>query len=101
MRSELNRVQSEALRASRGNVDLTAELLDLAEQVKAKRAGRVDNLRVRNELQKLGEDVRSSRQRWRIMKGVAGGIVAGSGMDWARNDELRNMVLDPEDEDKL
>lgn len=38
----------------------------------------------------------ASEQKWRVIKGTASAVVAGSGVDWARNPELRDVVLDPE-----
>lgn len=47
---------------------------------------------------RLQGELKASRQRWKVMKGTASAVVAGSGVDWARDDELREMVLDPEEE---
>lgn len=51
------------------------------------------------EQERLEADVKASKQRWRVMKGVAGGIIVGSGVDWVQDDELRDAVLDPETEE--
>lgn len=99
VRDDLTKVQSETLRVSRRNVDLTAELLELTEDVKRNKAAPLDDPRIQREVKALEDEVRSSRQRWRVVKGVASGVVAGSGVDWARDDVLRDIVLDPEDED--
>ncbi|KND95281.1 hypothetical protein TOPH_00235 [Tolypocladium ophioglossoides CBS 100239] len=99
LRSDLTEVQAETTRVSRNNVELTAVLFDLAEKVKQKKAGRLDSPRTQNEVARLEGEVKASRQRWRVMKGVASGVVSGSGVDWARDDELRDIVLDPENEE--
>lgn len=92
VRASLTNVQTETLRVCRRNVNLTSQVFDLAEQLKERKAvdwdGGDEALRVRNE-----------KQRWRVVKGAASGIVAGSGVDWVDDEELRNMVLDPEDDD--
>ncbi|KAF4335243.1 hypothetical protein FBEOM_10893 [Fusarium beomiforme] len=93
----LTTAQSNTLRKSRENVSSAAELLELAEQVKLKK--RVPpNFKTMQEQEKLEADLKASRQRWRVMKGVASGIIVGSGIDWVRDDELQNAVLDPEEE---
>ncbi|KAH7162909.1 centromere protein H (CENP-H)-domain-containing protein [Dactylonectria estremocensis] len=97
--TKLSAVQSEALRVSRQNVELAAELLKLAEEVKRKKTRRIDDPRTKQEQEALQAKVKESRQRWRVMKGVASGIVVGSGVAWAKNDELRETVLDPETEE--
>lgn len=99
LRDELTKVQSDTLRASRRNVGLAAELLELAAEVKRKKAAPLDNPKTQREVKRLEEQVQSSRQRWQVMKGVASAVVAGSGVDWARDDVLRDIVLDPEDDD--
>ncbi|KAM3505293.1 hypothetical protein MY11210_008015 [Beauveria gryllotalpidicola] len=91
-RDALTNVQAETLRACRRNVNLTSKLFDLAAQLKERKAvgwdGGEEALRVRDE-----------KRKWRTVKGAASGIVAGSGVDWASDEALRDMVLDPEDDD--
>lgn len=80
------------MRVCRRNVNLTNKLFSLAGQLKERRAvdwdGGAEALRVRGE-----------RRKWRVVKGAASGIVAGSGVDWAADETLRDMVLDPEDDE--
>ncbi|TQV99746.1 hypothetical protein V2A60_005186 [Cordyceps javanica] len=91
-RDALTDVQVETLRVCRRNVNLTSRLFDLAAQLKERKAvdwdGGEEALRVREE-----------KRKWRAVKGAASGIVAGSGVDWASDEALREMVLDPEDDD--
>ncbi|KAI5466233.1 centromere protein H (CENP-H)-domain-containing protein [Mariannaea sp. PMI_226] len=96
---ELTSIQSETLRVSRQNVILAAELLKIAEEVKEKKTGHSNNLEATNEQEALRAKVKDSRQRWKMMKGVVSGMIVGSGVDWAADDELRETVLDPESED--
>lgn len=96
---ELTKVQTETLRTSRRNVELTAELLTLAEDARQKKLGRDDDPRLRRDLDKFEGEAKASKQRWRVVKGVASGVVAGSGVDWARDEALLDIVLDPEDEE--
>lgn len=96
--SVLTNVQSNTLRKSRENVTSAAEMLELAEQVKLKK--RVPpNSKMMQEQEELEADVKASKQRWRVMKGVASGIIVGSGIDWVHDDELQDVVLDPEEEE--
>ncbi|ETS05778.1 hypothetical protein M419DRAFT_70459 [Trichoderma reesei RUT C-30] len=99
LRRDLASVQVQSIRVCRENVKLTAQVFELAEQAKQRKAVRLDDPDVQREMDKLTREVKASRQRWKVMKGVASGIVAGSGVDWAADEELRNIVLDPEDED--
>lgn len=99
LRSDLTQVQSDTIQACRRNIKLTAELFSLAEELKEKRAIHTTSRTTIAELQTLEDELKHSKQRWRAMKGVASGIVAESGVDWVSNDELRYVVLEPEDED--
>ncbi|KAF4988140.1 hypothetical protein FGRMN_9945 [Fusarium graminum] len=91
--------QSDTLRKSRHNVAAAAELFELAEQAKLKKRVPPGNSKMVQEQERLEEGVQASKQRWRVMKGVAAGIIVGSGIDWVRDDELRDVVLDPETEE--
>ncbi|KAH0595583.1 hypothetical protein MHUMG1_06758 [Metarhizium humberi] len=93
-RNDLTEVQSDTARVIRRNVDLTSTLFELAEEVKQKQASRLDDEETQSEIRQLEVAMRASRQRWRVIKGVASGIVAGSGVDWARDAKLREVVLD-------
>ena len=45
---------------------------------------------------RLEAEVKTSRQRWKLIKGTASAIVVGSGVDWSREQALCDIVLDPE-----
>ncbi|KAF7562225.1 hypothetical protein G7046_g1938 [Stylonectria norvegica] len=92
---ELITVQSQTLRAARHNVELTAELFKLTDEVQRKQKG-ADTPKARQHIETLEGDFKISKKRWRVLKGVAGGVVVGSGVDWADDGELRDIVLDPE-----
>lgn len=104
LRDELIQVESRRMRLSRENVGLASEMLRLAERSnhpssETDPAAAGDHRGA--EIARLGTQVRASRRRWRIVKGTASAIVAGSGVDWARDPELTDIVLDPENEDDI
>ncbi|KAH7269807.1 centromere protein H (CENP-H)-domain-containing protein [Fusarium redolens] len=96
--SALTTVQSNTLRKSRENVTSAAELLELAEQARLKKR-MPPNSKMMQEQEELEAEAKASKQRWRVMKGVASGIIVGSGIDWVHDDELQDVVLDPEEEE--
>jgi hypothetical protein len=98
LRDAMSKVQGETLRVSRKNVTLAAQVFELADEMKRKKSGRPDDPLVQEEIEKLERAVKTSGQRWRVIKGVASGVVVGSGINWARDDALCEIVLDPEDE---
>lgn len=94
----------------RENVDLAAELLALAARSNQHNQKNYNNQDgddvgdggvdpgLRAEIADLDVQVRASRRKWRVVKAVAAAVVAGSGVDWARDPELRDVVLDDEDD---
>ncbi|OTA99685.1 hypothetical protein M426DRAFT_324936 [Hypoxylon sp. CI-4A] len=99
---EITDVESQSLRVGRENVDLASQLLDLAEQTNRSKeeAVNMDPDRAA-EISRLEDQVKLSRQRWRVLKGTASAVVAGSGIDWSRDAELRDIVLDPENDEEV
>lgn len=94
--SDLTDVESRSLRLSRENVALAERLLELARQTEQGRAELLPrDSEYAAEIARLEAEVKTSRQRWQVLKGTASAIVAGSGVDWASDAGLREMVLDP------
>ncbi|KIH86282.1 hypothetical protein SPBR_08665 [Sporothrix brasiliensis 5110] len=48
------------------------------------------------ERKKLLSGVKTSRQRWTLIKGAASAIIVGSGVDWTKEVALSDIVLDSE-----
>lgn len=99
MLDALSEVEVQSLRTSRRNVDSASEVLWLAEQVNRDHAKSIRDPQLEMEMRSLEMETKQSRQRWKLIKGTASAMVAGSGVDWAGDAELRNVVLDPDDDD--
>ncbi|KAK9416922.1 putative Centromere protein H (CENP-H)-domain-containing protein [Seiridium unicorne] len=91
-------VETQSMRLSRQNVDLAAEVLELAEEANKQKDTPVDDPEQAEEIAQLEDEVKSSRQRWRVMKATASAIIAGSGVNWAADPELKSIVLDEDDD---
>jgi hypothetical protein len=50
----------------------------------------------RERLEKADGEVKRARWEYRVLKGIAGGIVVGSGVEWSADENLVNMVIDDE-----
>lgn len=98
LRSQSTDTQTSTLGITRENVDLAAEVMVLVSKVNEKKKAYLDDEETMVSLRKLEGDMKGSRRKWRIMKGITSGVVAGSGVDWGRDDGLRELVLDPEEE---
>lgn len=100
----LTEVEGQSARVARENSSLAAEVLLLAEQSnrgrsRAELESAVTDSDLVAEMAELEAQVRASRKKWRVVKGTASAIVAGSGVDWARDPELRDIVLDDAEEE--
>lgn len=72
--------------------------MDLAAKVDAKKKGYVGDEETMASLRSLEAEMKRSRWTWRVTKGITSGVVAGSGVDWGRDEALCELVLDPEDD---
>jgi hypothetical protein len=50
------------------------------------------------EMKTAEDEVKESRQKWKVINGTASAVIVGSGVDWVGDPELRDVVLDPEDD---
>jgi hypothetical protein len=94
----VTRVEAEHVVVSRKNADLAATMIALAKEANSQKTEDIQDPKLRQEIAELEESLKVSRQRWRIMKSTASAVVAGSGIDWARDEKLRELVMD-EDSD--
>lgn len=91
-------LESQNLQMRRKNVDLATQVLSLAAEVNQRNNQTVNNPKQAEDLANLQKDVNISRQRWRTMKATSSAIVAGSGVNWSEDDQLRSIVLDNNDD---
>ncbi|EON65256.1 hypothetical protein W97_04493 [Coniosporium apollinis CBS 100218] len=103
--TRLSTAAVELTKAERGNVianeknrELTQTLLALAEETKSEKTEVVQDPKLRSKLEGLDAQIRASRREWRTMKGITAAVIAGSGVDWARDDALRGLVMDDEED---
>lgn len=93
------RVEAENIRTMERNRELATTLLDITSRGQDLRNKVSQDSGTRAQLDRLAGETATARKRWRTMKSVVGAVVAGSGVDWARNDTLKDVVLDDEQED--
>ena len=96
-RSRLAELEVKSLHVSHQNIKLASEVLQLAGRTPEHKARSVEGGPFGHEIGILEGQVKSSHQRWRVMKGAASAIVAGGGIEWARDERLKDLVLDPPD----
>ncbi|KAL2046359.1 hypothetical protein N7G274_001806 [Stereocaulon virgatum] len=91
-------VGADHVRTMRQNRELTEILLSLTSKIQARQDQAMADASLRTQVDRARADTAIARKRWRIMKNVVAAIIAGSGVDWARDETLRELVQDDEDE---
>jgi hypothetical protein len=91
------KVESEHMITAQKNVGLATYMLALADQAKEQKED-IEDPRLRAKVEDLDAAMRASRKRWRILKGTASATIAGSGVDWARDPKLLEIVMDDDDD---
>ncbi|KAL2263856.1 hypothetical protein VTK26DRAFT_4765 [Humicola hyalothermophila] len=94
-RRHLAELEVESLRASQENIRLASEVLQLSGKTRQQGTEAFGSDQVSAEMRALEDQVKAARHKWRVIKGAASAIVAGSGVEWARDERLRAMVLEP------
>lgn len=92
----LAELEVQSLGAGRRNIQLASDALRLAGKANKPEPKVVRGGRLEREMAVLEGQVKASHRRWKVMKGAASAIIAGSGVDWVRDERLRNVVLDPD-----
>jgi hypothetical protein len=84
---------------ARTNTELATTMLALAKEAAIQNKESINDPKARQQLDELEVSMKTSRQRWRIMKETASATIVGSGVDWARNPKLLEIVLGSDGDD--
>lgn len=76
------------------NTELSRKMLALVEEANNQRKEDINDPKARRQLDELDAEMGISRRRFRIMKGTVSATIAGSGVDWARDPKLLEVVMD-------
>jgi uncharacterized protein with PIN domain len=89
----LSDAEVDHIRTTKHNQELASQLLELTAQESSWRDALVDQ-DLQSQIVEAERQHKAARGRWDMMKNIASAVVAGSGVDWARDDQLRALVLD-------
>ncbi|KAL1968318.1 hypothetical protein VTN77DRAFT_1847 [Rasamsonia byssochlamydoides] len=92
----LSNAEVDNLRVTKRNQELVRTLLDLTRQESSWR-NQVTDARLKAQMEEVEADRKKKRAKRDVIKGVVSAVIVGSGIDWARNDTLRELVLDESD----
>ena len=99
LRGELTATEVEQVQLNERNAALAEELLELTDAQQRRSRVEIEDPIVRSQVEELEGEVRRGRLKWRIIKSVVSAMVVGSGVDWASDESLRELVLDDEEDE--
>ena len=94
----MSSVEQNNITALDENRELSRKMLKLAEKVKAQSVDDLGDPGLRQQVESAEKDVKDSRKRAKTLKGIISAMIVGSGINWAADEELRDLVLDDEDD---
>ncbi|KAF2819091.1 hypothetical protein CC86DRAFT_450306 [Ophiobolus disseminans] len=84
--------------ANRNNRELSATMLALAEEMKAQSAKDIEDPRLRDQVRAVEKELSLSRRRMKTLKGILSAMIVGSGINWAADEGLTELVMDDEED---
>jgi hypothetical protein len=84
--------------ANQKNRDLSQTMLALAEELKSQSAKDIEDPNLRSEIDAVEKELKESRKRTKTLKGILSAMIVGSGINWAADEALCELVMDDEDE---
>jgi hypothetical protein len=94
----LSVAEKENLLALVKNKQLAGILLPLAQELKAQSSDDVEDPQLRNAILEAEKEAKKARKTVRLLKGVLSGMVVGSGVNWAEDEVLRELVMNDEED---
>ncbi|CBX99880.1 hypothetical protein LEMA_P074690.1 [Plenodomus lingam JN3] len=87
--------------ANRKNRELAQRMLALAEDMKAQSVKDIEDPQLRAQVDAVEKALKESRRRKKTVKGILSAMIVGSGIHWAADAELTELVMDDDDERRL
>jgi hypothetical protein len=84
--------------ANQKSRDLSQTMLALAEELKSQSGKDIEDPNLRIEIDAVEKELKESRKRAKTLKGILSAMIVGSGINWAADEALCELVMDDEDE---
>jgi hypothetical protein len=84
--------------ANRNNRELAQRMLALAESMKAQSVKDIEDPKLRAQVDAVEKSLKESRRRKKTVKGILSAMIVGSGINWAADESLTELVMDEEDD---
>jgi small-conductance mechanosensitive channel len=94
----LIRAEQENVVANKKNRELSKTMLALAETMKTHSAEDIEDPHLREQIRSVEKELSESRRRTKTLKGILSAMIVGSGINWAADENLAELVMDDEDD---
>jgi small-conductance mechanosensitive channel len=84
--------------ANQKNRELAQTMLALAEEMKSQSAKDIEDPQLRDQVNAVDKELKDSRRRVKTLKGVLSAMIVGSGINWAADEVLTELVMDDEED---
>jgi len=84
--------------ANQKNRQLSKTMLALAEAMKTQSAEDIEDPKLREQIKTVDKELKESRRRMKTLKGILSAMIVSSGINWAADESLTELVLDDEDD---
>jgi hypothetical protein len=94
----ISTAEQASILANRKNRELSATMLALAKEMKTQSAKDIEDPRLRDQVRAVEKETKESRRRMKTLKGILSAMIVGSGINWAADTDLTELVMDDEEE---
>lgn len=91
-------VEQANITANQKNRELSKTMLALAETMKSQSTGQIEDPRLQEQISSAEKELKESRRRMKTLKGILSAMIVGSGINWAADEKLTELVMDDEDD---
>jgi hypothetical protein len=84
--------------ANQRNRQLATTMLALAEEMKTQSARDIKDAQLRQQVDAVEKELKDSRRRVKTLKGILSAMIVGSGINWAADEGLTELVMEDEDD---
>ncbi|RYN26721.1 hypothetical protein AA0118_g226 [Alternaria tenuissima] len=78
--------------------ELAETMLALAEEMKTQSVHDIEDAQLRQRVDAVDKELKDSRRRAKTLKGILSAMIVGSGINWAADEGLTELVLEDEDD---
>ena len=96
---ETSKTAAANLASMHKNRTLAARLMVLTDTINNRTQAVIEQTQSRTRIEEMKKEAETSKKQWTLMKRVISAVIAGSGVYWAQDSVLTDLILDAENEE--